>query len=178
MFKFFNGEIITSKYFLSSVSLLSILFLSCNIQTEKSELKYFPVDDLNGVVTVSEVELDKNISDDGNSSIKIKTSKPLVIQLYTIDNIKVDYTQIIYEANVKSERLSGQAYLEMWCVFKYKGEFFSRGFDSVIFGTSDWKTIRTVFDLGKGEAPDQIKLNIVVNGVGTLWIDDIHLSKI
>jgi hypothetical protein len=48
----------------------------------------------------------------------------------------------------------------------------------VISGTSDWKTIRTVFDLGKGEIPVQIKLNVVVNGVGTLWIDDIHLSKI
>jgi len=26
--------------------------------------------------------------------------------------------------------------------------------------------------------PDQIKLNVVVNGVGTVWIDDIHLSKL
>ena len=57
-------------------------------------------------------------------------------------------------------------------------EFFSRGFDSVISGTSDWKTIRTVFELRTGEVPDQIKLNVVVNGVGTIWIDDIHLSKI
>jgi len=30
----------------------------------------------------------------------------------------------------------------------------------------------------KREMPDQIKLNIMVNGVGTVWIDDIHLSKL
>lgn len=167
-----------NKYFIFSFSLLSILLISCNIQTEKSELEYFPVDDLNGIISQSEVQLDKNISDDGNGSIKIETSKPIAIQLYTINNIKVDDSQIIYEANVKSEGLSGQAYLEMWCVFKDKGEFFSRGFDSVISGTSDWKTIRTVFDPRKGKIPDQIKLNVVVNGVGTIWIDDIHLSKI
>jgi hypothetical protein len=167
-----------SKYFIISFSLINILLISCNIQTEKSELEYFPVDDLNGIISQSEVQLDKNISDDGNGSIKIETSKPITVQLYTIDNIEVDNTQIVYEANVKSEGISGQAYLEMWCVFKDKGEFFSRGFDSVISGTSDWKTIRTVFDLGKGEIPVQIKLNVVVNGVGTLWIDDIHLSKI
>jgi hypothetical protein len=61
----------------------------------------------------------------------------------------------IYEAKIKSESLNGQAYLEMWCVFKDKGEFFSRGFDSAISGTTGWQTIKTVFNLKKGEMPDQ-----------------------
>jgi len=63
-------------------------------------------------------------------------------------------------------------------MFKDQGEFFSRGFDSVISGSTDWKTIRTVFNLRKGEIPEQIRLNIMVNGIGTVWIDDIHLSKL
>jgi len=167
-----------NKFFIIPVYLLLLLIISCSGLPKKSELKYFPVNDLNGIITQSGIELDKSISDDGNGSIKIRTSKPLVIQLYSINNLNVDDTQIIYEANVKSEGISGQAYLEMWCVFKDKGEYFSRGFDSVISGNTDWKTIRTVFQLNKGEMPDQIKLNVVVNGVGTIWIDDIHLSKI
>jgi len=167
-----------NKFYIVSLSLLIILFISCNVQTEKSELKYFPLNDLNGIITQSGIEVDKNVSDDGNGSIRIVTDKPIVIQLYNIDDIKVDDTQIVYEANIKSEDVKGQAYLEMWCVFKDKGEFFSRGFDSVISGTNDWKTIRTVFNLKKSERPDQIKLNVVINGVGTIWIDDIHLSKI
>jgi len=166
------------KYFIISLSILVILFISCNVQPEKSELKYFPINDLNGVITQTEIQIDKNISDDGNGSIRIEAAEPLVIQLYSIDDVSVEETQVVYEANVKSERLNGQAYLEMWCVFKDKGEYFSRGFDSVISETSDWKTIRTVFNLKKGEIPDQIKLNVVVNGIGTVWIDDIHLSKI
>jgi len=166
------------KYFTISLPLLVIQFFSCNVQPEKSELKYFPVNDLNGVITQTGIQLDKNISDDGNGSIRIESAGPLVIQLYSIDDVSVEGTQVVYEANVKSERLNGQAYLEMWCVFKDKGEYFSRGFDSVISETSDWKTIRTVFNLKKGEMPDQIKLNIVVNGIGTVWIDDIHLSRI
>ena len=162
------------------ISLLAVimLFSSCKVQTEKSELKYFPVNDLKGIITRTGIEVDKTISDDGNGSIKIETSKPITVQLYSVDDIDVDDTQIVYEANIKSDDVKGQAYLEMWCVFKDKGEFFSRGFDSVISGTTDWKTIRTVFNLNKGEKPDQIKLNVVVNGVGTIWIDDIHLSKI
>jgi hypothetical protein len=160
------------------LTIIVVLLVACNVNTVKNELKYFPVDDLNGVVTQSGIQLDKVNSNDGKGSIKIQTGAPVVIPLYIINDVQVEDIQIIFEAQVKSESLSGQALLEMWCVFRDKGEFFSRGFDSVVSGTSDWKTIRTVFNLQKGEMPDQIKLNIMVNGVGTVWIDDIHLSKL
>ncbi len=89
------------------------------------------------------------MSSDGNGSIKIDATGPVVIQLYSIDDLNTDDTQLVYEAKIKSESLNGQVYLEMWCVFNDKGEFFSRGFDSVISGTTDWKTITTVFNLKK-----------------------------
>jgi len=166
------------KYLVISLALIAILPTSCNVHTDKNDLKHFPIDDLNGVIAKSGVQLDKSISSDGNGSIKIEAAGPASIPLYVVDNINVEEAQIIYEAKIKSESLNGQALLEMWCVFKDKGEFFSRGFDSVISGTSEWKTIRTVFNLKKGEMPDQIKLNLIVNGVGIIWIDDIHISKL
>jgi uncharacterized membrane protein len=166
------------KYFIVSFSLILLTFCSCGIQTKSTELKHLPMDDLNGIIAQSGIQFDKAVSSDGNGSIKIEASGPIVIPLYNIDDVRVDNAQIIYEAKVKSESLNGQALLEMWCVFKDKSEFFSRGFDSVISGTSEWKTIKTVFILRKGEMPEQIKLNIMVNGVGTVWIDDIRLSKI
>ena len=165
------------KYLVKASLLLLFLFMSCSIQTKSTELKHLPIDDLNGIITQSGVQLDKIVSSDGNGSIKIETSEPIVVPLYIVNDVRVDDTQIIYEAKVKSEGLNGQAYLEMWCVFKGKGEFFSRGFDSVIAGTTDWITIKTVFNLRKGDMPDQIKLNVIVDGVGTVWIDDITLSK-
>ncbi len=166
------------KCFYLSLAFILILFLSCNISTEKKELKHFPVDDLNGIVAQPRVQIDKSVSSDGNGSIKIEASEPVSVSLYVIDNIKVENTQIIYEAKLKSDGLSGQAFLEMWCVFRDQGKFFSRGFDSAIGGTTDWKTIKTVFNLKKGEMPDQIMLNVMINGVGTIWIDDILLSKL
>jgi len=167
-----------NKFSIVSVPVLLLLFISCRIQTKLTELKHFPIDDLNRVVAQSGVQLDKSVSHDDNGSIKIVTAGPVAIQLYSINDVHTDDTQLIYEAKVKSENLNGQAYLEMWCVFKDEGEYFSRGFDSAIAGTTDWQTIKTVFLLKKNEMPDQIKLNIVVNGVGTVWIDDIHLSEI
>ena len=165
------------KHQIKIASVLFFLIVSCNLQNKSTELKYFPVDDLNGIITKSGIQLDNSISSDGNGSIKIETTNPVTIILFDIKDIRVEDTQLIYEAKIKSENLSGQAYLEMWCAFKEKGEFFSRGFDTAIAGTTDWKTIGTFFLLKKNEMPDQIRLNLIVNGVGTVWIDDIHLSK-
>ncbi|MGB5289111.1 MAG: hypothetical protein WBQ32_09330 [Ignavibacteriaceae bacterium] len=158
--------------------ILFFLIVSCNVQKKSTDLKYFPVDDLNGIITQSGIQLDKSVSSDSNGSIKIEASNPATITLYDILDIRIDDAQLIYEAKLKSEGLSGQAYLEMWCMFKDKGEFFSRGFDTAIAGTTDWTTVNTFFFLKKNEMPDQIRLNLVVNGVGTVWIDDVHLSKL
>jgi hypothetical protein len=155
-----------------------LLFGSCSIRTKPTGLKHYPLDDPGGLVSQPGVQIDKIVSSDGNGSLKIEATGPMVIQLYNVEDIHVEDTELIYEAKLKTEGVSGQAYLEMWCVFKDKGEYFSRGFDSAVAGTTDWKTIKTVFNLRKGEMPDQIKLNVVVNGTGIVWIDDIRLSKI
>jgi hypothetical protein len=167
-----------NKYLAGFFSSFLFLTVSCGIQTKLTELKHFPIDNLNGIILQSGIQLDKTISSDGKGSIKIAASGPVAVPLYNINDVRIDDAQLIYEAKIKSESLSGQAYLEMWCIFKDKGEFYSRGFDSAIAGTTDWRTIKTVFLLRKNEMPDQIKLNVVVNGVGTVWIDDIHLSKL
>ena len=167
-----------SKLSIKIASVLFFLIVSCNLQNRSTELKYFPIDDLNGIITQSGIQLDKSVSSDGNGSIKIEASKPATIVLYDIVDIRIEDAQLIYEAKLKSEGLSGQAYLEMWYVSKDKGEFFSRGFETAIAGTTDWTTVSTIFLLKKNEMPDQIRLNVVVNGVGTVWIDDVHLSKL
>jgi hypothetical protein len=49
--------------------------------------------------------------------------------------------------------------------------------DSTIQGNSDWRTIQTLFILQKGQRPDKVTLNLIINGAGTVWIDNIVLSK-
>ena len=71
----------------------------------------------------------------------------------------------------------GTAYLEMWCVFPGSGEYFSRALQNPLSGTIDWTTMETPFFLQKGQKPELIKLNVVINGKGTVWVDDITLTK-
>jgi len=100
-----------------------------------------------------------------------------VIRLFEIGDIDVENARLIYQAKLRTEDVEGKVYLEMWNHFPNKGEFFSRSLQNPLTGTTDWVTEETPFFLKKGENPDNVKLNLVIDGKGTVWIDDIRLIK-
>jgi hypothetical protein len=140
-------------------------------------LKEFPLDSVEGIIAQSDVQLDKDLSSDGKGSLKIIAKEPLTVKLLEVEGISIDDARLTYEARVKTEGFEGKAYLEMWCQFLGKGEFFSRGLQSTASGNTAWMTMETPFLLQKGEKPERIKLNLVVDGAGTVWIDHIRLIK-
>ena len=103
--------------------------------------------------------------------------EPTVIRLFETGDIDIEDARLIYQAKVRTEGVQGQVFLEMWCHFPGKGEFFSRGLQSPVSGTTEWTSVETPFFLQKGENPDNVKLNLVIDGTGTVWIDDIRLIK-
>jgi hypothetical protein len=145
-------------------------------QIHSTELKRFPLDDTEGLLTQSSVRIDEQITSDGNGSLRIEAAKPMTIRLFEVGDIDIENARLIYQAKVRTENLDGQAYLEMWCHFSGRGEFFSRGLMAPLTGTIEWTTQETPFFLKAGENPDNVKLNLVINGKGTVWIDDIRLS--
>jgi hypothetical protein len=144
---------------------------------EVVELKRFPIDSLEGIMTRSGVQFDKEVSSDGNGSLKIISTEPTVVRLFELGDIDIENARLIYQAKVRTEGVEGQVFLEMWCHFPGKGEFFSRGLQTPLTGTTNWTTEETPFFLKKGENPDNVKLNLVINGKGTAWIDDIRVLK-
>ncbi|MGB7293679.1 MAG: hypothetical protein WBD99_16035 [Thermodesulfobacteriota bacterium] len=162
------------KRFLFVALLISCHSISSN---EIKVIKQFPIDTLDDVITKSGVQIDSKVSSDGKGSLKITATKPTVVRLLEIDDIDVESATLIYRAKLKTENVDGKVYLEMWCHFPGKGEFFSRGLTTPLTGTTDWTTEETPFFLKKGEKPDYVKLNIVIDGAGTVWIDAISLLK-
>jgi hypothetical protein len=158
--------------------MMILVGVSCSKpQQQVSELKRFPIESLEGVIVQSGLQFDKDISSDGNGSLRITASEPAVTRLFELGDIDVEDARLIYQAKVRTEGVEGQVYLEMWCRFPGKGEFFSRGLQAPLTGTTDWTSEETPFFLKKGENPDNVKLNLVINGKGTAWIDDIRLLK-
>lgn len=140
-------------------------------------IRHFPINNLQGIITRSDVQMDKQVSTDGNGSLRITATQPRVVQLFEAGDTDIENARLIYQAKLRTENVSGQVYLEMWCHFAGKGEFFSRGLQTPLTGTTEWTTEETPFFLKEGENPDNVKLNLVINGKGTVWIDDIRLLK-
>jgi len=152
--------------------------MSCSKPSQQvTEIKKFPIENMEGVITQSGVQFDKEISSDGNGSLRITATEPTVVRLFESGDIDVEDARLVYQAKVRTEGVEGQVYLEMWCHFPGKGEFFSRGLQTPLTGTTNWTAEETPFFLKKGENPDNVKLNLVINGKGIAWIDDIRLLK-
>lgn len=121
------------------------------------------------------IESDPRVKVEGQSSIKITTRYPTTVCLGEVSGLDLENATLIYSARVKSQ-LDGTALLEMW-VQVDSGRYFSRGLNSTVKGNSDWRTIQTPFIFQKGQKPDRITINLIINGTGTVWVDDIVLSK-
>jgi hypothetical protein len=105
------------------------------------------------------------------------SQKAQTVRLFEVAEPKVEACLLTYRAKLKTEGLTEPAYLEMWCRFPGKGEFFSRGLDNVVTGSNDWASFETPFFLKKGEMPDLVKLNLIIKGTGKVWIKDVELLK-
>jgi hypothetical protein len=166
------------KLFLLFCFAMVIIITGCSKPSgQVVELKHFPLDNMEGVITQTGVELDDKITSDGKGALRIAADAPTTVRLFEVSGIDVEDARLIYQAKVRTEAVEGQVYLEMWCHFPGKGDFFSRGLQTPLTGTVNWTTEETPFFLRKGDRPDYIKLNLVVNGKGKVWIDDIRLLK-
>jgi predicted Ser/Thr protein kinase len=111
----------------------------------------------------------------GNNGWMVTCSGPKTLALFEVANPGVEQCRVTYQAQLKSEGFTGQAYLEMWCEFPNSGQFFSRGLQNPLVGTNDWATYQTPFFLKTGERPNLLKLNLVVEGQGKVFIRDVRV---
>lgn len=158
----------------------AVIFLTsgCSEQSAKeTELRHYSLNSLQGVITQSGVAVDKDVTSDGDGALRITAEQPVTIRLFETGDLDVENTILLYRAKLRTEKLEGKAYLEMWCHFPGKGEFFSRALQAPLSGSVDWTTQETPFFLKKSENPDNVKLNLMIDGKGTVWIDAIRLLK-
>lgn len=173
----------TGKSVLWTWAVMVLVITGCSQQpTPMVELKKFPLDDLEGVLTQSQsggtlVEFDKDVSSDGKGSLRISTREPTTIQLFELGDIDIENARLLYQAKIRTQNASGQVYLDMRCHFPGKGELASQGLEAAISGNTDWTTQETPLLLQKGDNPNNVKLRLAIDGPGTVWIDDIRLLQ-
>ncbi|MEE4243585.1 MAG: hypothetical protein V2I36_19145 [Desulfopila sp.] len=138
------------------------------------ELKKLSLDDASAIGTT--IQTDVTVKTEGKGSVRITTLHPTTVCLGEVDDLDIENAKLVYQAKVKSD-LEGSAFLEMWA-FVGTGQYFSKGINDSVEGKSDWKSIQTPFLFQKGQNPKKVTLNLVINGKGTVWIDEVVLSKV
>jgi len=108
---------------------------------------------------------------------RIDSRDKRTVRLFEVPQPGIELCMVTYRAQMKTANVQGGTYLEMWCRFPGQGEFFSKGLHHSVKGTTDWASYETPFYLMKGQRPDLIKLNLVCEGAGTVWIRNVELLQ-
>lgn len=162
--------------FLAAFLLVLVFTTGCTKKEVPRTILEYPLNSAD-VITRTNVTFDPAVSADGKGSLRIDAPERMVVHLYEVTNIDVENARLTYRARVKTKDVEGKVFLEMRCAFTGKGEYFSRGLDTALSGTNDWTTQETPFFLKKGQRPEIVKLNLVIMGKGTVWIDDAKLIR-
>lgn len=119
------------------------------------------------------------ISQDGvevvNDAWKLTAEGTRTVRLFEVEEPNLAPGRFFYRAKLRSENVGERAYLEMWVRIPGIGEAFSKGYHNAISGTNGWAEYEIPFYLAKGQQPDRVKLNVTIEGGGTVWIKDISL---
>ena len=143
----------------------------------------FPVSDIDELSTRTGVEIDREVSSDGNGSLMIQTDTPETVELFEIEDPGLNNTRAVYRAMIRTEGLAGDgdmrgiAYLEMKVLFPGGEELVSHGPRIPPTGTTDWTPAEAVLYVDKGVNPEKVLLGLVVEGKGKVWIDDLALDS-
>ncbi len=157
---------------------LGLSLASCSTGKSSEQVVFSSsLDSIDDVLTRTGVTLDPVTSHDGRGSIRIDATTPTTVHLAEVHPEAAEDAALIYRAQLRTENVAGQAFLEMWCAVPGKGEFFSRALHAPLTGTTEWVSQETPFFLEKGQRAETVKLNVVVSGPGTVWVDDVILAQ-
>lgn len=124
---------------------------------------------------------DRVLAQDGvtreGAAWRIEAKEPRTVRLFEVSGREIELAMLTYSAQMKTENVRSGAYLEMWCRLPGRGEFFSRDLAHKVTGTNDWASYETPFYLRAGQVVDLIKLNVVLEGPGVVWLRDVQLFR-
>jgi len=150
--------------------------LACSDPPTATVVARYPLDSHDGTLAPASVIVDETITSDGNGSLRVYTTEPLVVPLLDLGDVDAEGGFLICDAHLRVEDVEGPVYLELICNFPGRGEYFSRGLrDAVTRGGDGWVRSQVSFFLREGENPSGARLNLVITAPGTAWVDDVRV---
>ena len=160
------------------LSALALAAIGCAVPQTSTRVLYSDhLGSLGAIITRTGVTLDTSISPGGSGVIRIDAKGPTTIRLAEVPAEDAEDVKLVYRGHLRTRGLRGHAYLEMRCSVRGVGEFPSKLLQSSVTGTTDWVSQQAEFFVEKGRRVEMIKLNVVVEGPGVVWIGPILLAQ-
>ena len=135
------------------------------------------IDSVRSVITQTGVAIDPAVSTDGRGSLRIDaTGERTVVQIADVPLDAPKLPRLAYRAKLRGENVVGRAYLELLVTIDGVGVSTVHALHSQIAGTSEWSTHEAQFLLNDDQEPIRARLNVVVEGAGTVWVDGATLT--
>lgn len=144
---------------------------------ERDVLVQYPIDGPTAIVAPTGVTFDPDDSADGNGSLQIVALATGTFPLIEVPTLQIEHADLIYQAALRTESLEGRAYLKMVCQLSNGEQGTANGMDAALSETTEWRTVETHLEIGFAMTPRSCLLGVVVEGRGTVWLDDVALLR-
>jgi hypothetical protein len=143
------------------------------------EIASFRLNTMNGILATANASIDESQSADSTSkgALKIEAPSSMTVKLVQTGPLNVNDVTLIYRATFRSKELSGRAYLLMTVRWADSLETFARGFEQAIIGSVPWVTEDITYNVERKKKVDNVTLGMVIEGTGTVWVNDVKLLK-
>ena len=156
--------------------LLCLCGLACSSPGPSARFIYFNrLDSMDTILTRTGVTLETGR---GNRGLRIDAEGPRTIRLVEVRPDAAEGVELIYRGHLRSSALRGRAYFEIRCSLPGSGERLARGLKQAVTGTTDWVRQATPLVLGPEERCELVKLNVIVEGAGVVWVENIALARV
>jgi hypothetical protein len=155
--------------------MLYLYSLGCSSPRPSARFIYFNrLDSIDAILTRTGVTLDT----EHGRGLRIDANHQGTIRLVDVRPHAAEGIELVFRGHLRSRGLSGRAYFEMRCSVPGKGEHSARGLKQAVTGTTDWVQQATPLVLERGERCEIVQLNVVVEGAGVVWVENIGLAQV
>ena len=159
---------------------LAFAMLGClaglSLAQERVELRHFPLDSADELLTTRVVRIDPKISTDRHGSVLLQSKGYTRVPLVETGALDIENAVIVFRGKMRTTSLKGDAYLEMTCRLPGEGEISARGLQYALSGNRHWTEVEVSYQLRKGEKPENVWVSLVATTKGNVWLDDLRLE--
>lgn len=142
------------------------------------ELARFPLDSLAELASPDYFTIDTGVTTDGVGSARLDATDAGSVTMLEVTDVDAQNTTLTFEARLRSQDLNGNAHIEMEVLLPDQEEPVRLpGLGRLVSGTTDWVVATSSFYFQPGQQPDAVRLDLVVDGAGTVWVDEVRLLR-